>query len=92
MDPMVAEDCCTYEVGILSLCCPSFCVCIAKCVGEGELTDCGLQGMAIKRWLLLKQTSPMTGRQMGTELVSNQFLCNLSKAYRACADNNTRAV
>ena len=89
MDPMVAEDRCTYEVRVLPLCCPSVCVCIVGCLGKGEPTDWGLQGMAIKRWLLLKQTSPMTGRQMGTELVSNQFLCSLSKAYRACVDNNT---
>ena len=61
-------------------------------VGKAQLKELGLQGMAIKRWLLLKQSSPMTGRQMGTELVSNHFLGKLSKAYRACVDNYNRAV
>ena len=41
-----------------------------------------VQGMAIKRWLMIKRVSPMTGQAMGGKLVPNHTVHAMILKYK----------
>lgn len=41
-----------------------------------------MQAMAIKRWLMIKARSPMTGNKMGGHLVPNHMVASIIQRYK----------
>ena len=79
-DPVVAEDGHTYEVCNLIQMASVSSAALEPAMAVAGFALVALQARAIRRWLRIKERSPITGQPIGGSLYKNHFLSVLCQA------------